>query len=368
MVDARKDRLCPGHNTDRPVVLVATGDSVTSAHLQTRYSAMMGACKGNTSEDQRGLPGNDMKFSYAGRYAFNLNRNVVEYYNFARTGMTTSDILGAGPDFKDACTNSWGRDSSPSQLAQRAIRQAKAEKKAAYFVSTGGINDTNWTSVLKALTICGTLDYYKELVQAYLTQHNIPFQPIMSWYDLAGNYAAKSRVIYGGACHLTLKGDGSGADYLHKRVDIPTYNGPDLYNAIKERVSDTIDEMLGAGADKVVWMGYYDISPAKLDFGAFAETYRQQVPEGMQKYLPAQIPWSERYLLDDPGWQAAIGQWTTQMNATLLAAIPDSPKARLAPPPGLGTSDIQKTGLGGCPHPNAAGHDKLANALAQTFN
>ncbi|MDG4820521.1 hypothetical protein O7635_01470 [Asanoa sp. WMMD1127] len=347
---------------------MATGDSVTSAHLQRTYHFPMGQCVGNTAEDNvRHLPGNDMMFSYAGKYATNLNRNVVEYFNFARTGYTTSDILGAGWDTPDACHNPWHRNSSPADLAERAIRQAKAEKKAAYFVSTGGVNDTNWTEVLTALTECGTIDYYKQFAQEYFTKHNKPWQAVMKWFDGQGNYAAKSAVINGGSCHLRVEGDITDHDYFHKKIDVPVYNGPTHYNAIKQRVTDIIETMLAAGADKVVWMGYYDISPARLDFGAFGETYRQKVSKVLQDMLPGRIPFSVRPLLDDPGWQQTVGQWTAAMNNAIWQGVPQNEKVRFVTPPALRSGDIQQTGLGGCPHPNEPGHTALANALDRTF-
>ncbi|MEV4620634.1 hypothetical protein AB0J74_18235 [Asanoa sp. NPDC049573] len=347
---------------------MATGDSVTSAHLQTAYHYPPGQCVGNTSQDNvHKLPGNDMMFSYAGKYATALNRNVVEYYNFARTGYTTSEILGAGWNTPDACYNKWERNSSPSSLAERAIKQAKSEKKKAYFVSTGGINDTNWVALLTALAECGTVDYYKQFANEYFIRNDTPLQAVMNWFDVNGNYTAKSNVINGGSCHLKLSGDSTEHEYFHKRIDIPRYNGPALYDAISQRVNDIVEQMLGAGADKVVWMLYYDISPAKLDFGRFGETYRLKVSKALQDMLPGRIPPSERPLLDDPGWQQTVGRWTQDMNNAIWWGLPDDEKVWYATPPALNSDQIQKIGLGGSPHPNEPGHMAMANKLAQVF-
>ncbi|MFC7550757.1 hypothetical protein [Plantactinospora sp. GCM10030261] len=246
-------------------------------------------------------------------------------------------------------------------------RQAKSEKKAAYFVSTGGVNDTNWTEVLTALVACGTVDYYKKFAQEWLTREGKPWQATMKWIDRNNNYVAKSDVIQGGSCHLRIEGDITDIDYFHKKIEIPVYNGPSHYNAITERVSDIIDEMLDAGADKVVWMGYYDISPAQIDLGAFGETYRQKVSKTLQDMLPGHIPLNKRPLLDDPGWQQTVGAWTTAMNQAIWQGVPNHPKVRFANAPVLGTGDIQQTAFGGCPHPNEPGHTALANRLNQMF-
>ena len=80
--EAEKDRLCPpNRNPAAPAVLVATGDSVTSAHIQAKHHHEPKKCavNQNTQADQRGLPGNDMTSSYAGRYVTALNQDVVEY-------------------------------------------------------------------------------------------------------------------------------------------------------------------------------------------------------------------------------------------------------------------------------------------------
>ncbi|MFI5835891.1 hypothetical protein ACIA5A_19685 [Micromonospora sp. NPDC051300] len=368
--EARKDRYCPPNRTPlQPVVLVATGDSITSAHLQFQNAFPMGACVGNTRADLRGLPGNDMLFSYAGKYAVNRDRRVVEYYNFARTGYGTQQILGAPAGYQDACRNPWARDWPPVELATRAIQQAKTDRKAAYFVSTGGVNNTTWTGLLKALASCGLMDHYRELMQTYFTEHKLPLQAQMDWFDLAGNYTAKSRVIQGGACHGKVVGDVTGIKYIHHRVEVPTWDGPALYPQIKSDVEEIVDEVLGAGADKVVWMGYYDISPARFDVGRLAEQYRVNLAQELHGYLPGQIPSQERDLIDDPGWKATVAQWTNQLNLVIRTGLPaDNPKVRFAPAPALGVADLQKTAFGGSPHPNESGHDKLAAALDATFN
>jgi hypothetical protein len=40
---------------------------------------------------------------------------------------------------------------------------------------------------------------------------------------------------------------------------------------------------------------------------------------------------------------------------------------RIQPVPALGADKIQKTMIGGCPHPHATGHDDLAKALDTAF-
>ncbi|MEW2444741.1 hypothetical protein [Micromonospora marina] len=350
-------------------MLVATGDSVTSAHLQLMNAYPMGACVGNTKADFRGMPGNDMLFSYAGKYAVNRNQRVVEYYNFARTGYGTPQILGAPPGHLDACKNPWARNWPPVELASRAIKQAKADRKAAYFVSTGGVNNTKWTALLTALAKCGLMNHYRDLMQEYFTVHELPLQAEMDWFDLDGNFTPKSKVIFGGACHGKVVGDVTGIQYIHHRIDVPVWDGPALYDDIKTDVEDIVGDVLDAGADKVVWMGYYDISPARFDVGRLAEQYRVNLAEKLNGWLPGQIPSMERDLIDDQGWKTTVGQWTNEINVVIRAGLPaNNAKVRFAPPPALRVTELQKTAFGGSPHPNDPGHNMLAAALDATFN
>ncbi|HZN19245.1 MAG TPA: hypothetical protein VFB84_13880 [Micromonosporaceae bacterium] len=155
--EARGDRIdCrnPNNIPDRanPVVLVATGDSVTSAHHQWGFGT--GLCN-RTSADFRGLTGNHAKFSYVGRYFDNLNPNVVEYYNFARTGFSTGEMRTSAANNPDGCGNNWGRAFPPVALADAVVRKAKADNRKAYFVTTGGVNNTNWTTVLPSSSSAG---------------------------------------------------------------------------------------------------------------------------------------------------------------------------------------------------------------------
>lgn len=345
-------------------MVVATGDSVTSSHWQKTYSYPAGNCANSTSADTRGLPGNDMNFSYVGKYVAN-NANVVEYYNFARTGFGTHEMRFADPQTQDACRNDWARDSSPTDLAAGAIKQAKNEKKSAYFVTTGGVNNTYWTGVLAAIAECGTMDYYRDLVQQYIAKNRLPWEAEMRWYNVAHQIVAKSAVINGGSCQLRVKGDVTGIRYLHARIPIPVYDGPIHFQDIQNDVNAIATQMLDAGADKVVWMGYYDISPARWDVGLFGETFRQQISQRLNGLLPGQVPSQERDLIDDPGWKTTVQQWTQQLNTTIRAALPNN--ATFQPAPALTANDIQKTALGGCPHPNDPGQTKLSQALATAF-
>jgi len=365
---AHKDRICPkDRNPSSPVVVVATGDSVTSAHVQEKYAYPMGNCDGNTAEDHRKLPGNHMGMSYVGKYVNDINKDVVEYYNFARTGYGTRQIMTAPKAHKDACQKEWGRDFPPIDLADRAVRQAKTDRKAAYFVTTGGVNNTNWTDTLAGVAKCGVIDHFRGLIQDYIQRNNLPWTASVRWFDGAGRRTTKDKVIDGGACDGRITGNFTGRRYIHRRVDIPKYNGPDKFAEIRTDVTDIVNKMLNAGADKVVWMAYYDISPAQIDVGLFAETYRLALSRRIRGYLPGQILTHKVDLIDDPAWKTTTQKWVTELNAEIKKAIPNNAKVKFADAPALDKDKIQKTMLGGCPHPNDVGHTELSKTLDAAF-
>lgn len=374
LTEADKDKLCPpGRNPTRPVVLVATGDSLTSAHVQIKHYHEPKKCgvNKNTLADHRGLPGNDMNFSYAGRYVNDLNRDVVEYYNFARTGMGTPEILRAPATYKDACENPWARAFPPIDLAAAVAAKAKQDGRLAYYVTTGGINNTNWTDVAKGVAMCGMADFLRVEMVKYFIRNNLPLNAVMRYYDLKGKETGKDNVIKGGACQVVLQENIRGNEITSDRLrfEIPAFDGPGQYAQITRDVGAVTGRMINAGADKVVWMGYYDITPAKVSIGTFASQYVQntKLPDTVKGALP-DIPNVELDLIPTLAWKTQVKTWTNEINKAIKDAIlAADPIVRFQPAPALGADKIQKTMIGGCPHPNAPGHDDLAKALDTAF-
>ncbi|WP_405093301.1 hypothetical protein OG767_10960 [Micromonospora sp. NBC_01392] len=371
--EAEKDRLCPpNRNPAAPAVLVATGDSVTSAHIQAKHHHEPKKCavNQNTQADQRGLPGNDMTSSYAGRYVTALNQDVVEYYNFARTGMGTGDILGAPATYPDACENLWSRTSPPIALAEAAVAKAKQDRRKAYFVTTGGINNTNWTQVAQGIAMCGMAELMRTEMVKYFIRNNLPLNAVMRWYDTTGKQIGRDDVIKGGACQVVLQENVNAGNEKEVTVDrlrfvVPAFDGPANYAKITADANAITTRMVRAGADKVVWMGYYDITPAKVALGSFAQTYVQntKLPDPVKGALP-NIPDVEVDLVTQPAWKTQVQTWTKDVNNAIRASIlPADPIVRFQPAPALTSDKIQKKLIGGCPHPNLPGHDELAKAL-----
>jgi hypothetical protein len=375
--EADKDKLCPpNRNPQTPVVVVATGDSVTSAHIQATHYHIPKKCSvnRNTQADHRGLHGNDMTASYVGKYVTNINTSVVDYYNFARTGMGTPQILAPENGWKDACENPWGRAFPPIELAQAAITKAKQDGKQAYYVTTGGINNTNWTEVAKGAAFCGMAEFLRIQAVRYFVRNTLPFNAVMRYYDTQGRATNRDAIIRGGACQVVLQEEVTGNNprditIERLRFDIPVYDGPTHYPTITRDVGLITARALNAGADKLAWMGYYDITPAKVNIGTFASQWVQNtdLPAVVKGALP-NIPAAELELVTGQAWKTQVQTWTNELNNAIKASIlPADPKIKFVRPPALGADKIQKTMIGGCPHPNLSGHDDLARSLDAAF-
>ncbi|GIF51643.1 hypothetical protein Afe04nite_61820 [Asanoa ferruginea] len=345
-VDCRDVSKIP--NKDAATVLVATGDSITSAHLQMKSSDK--TC-GHVSQDHRGHPGNNGFFSYVGRYA-NANKNVVDYYNFARTGYSTGQIIGAGPNDTDACGFPWGRNSSPLSMAEAEVVKAKEAGHHAYFVTTGGINDTNWTDVLRSLAFCRGLEFVADRLSLHV-----------NWANPKGKEGIFTE---GGGCVLTLHNPITNKD-TNLSATVPRFNGPEVFASIGNNANSIVNTMLDAGADKVVWMLYYDIVPAVTDAGTVAELMiRAQLPDWIANRVPNLGP---RLLpLIDPLWIGQAREVMTAINTNIIFNMPLRDHLQVVGAPDLTRLEMQETGVSGSPHPNAIGHDRLAARLAAGFD
>jgi hypothetical protein len=379
LVSCRDPKKIP--DPGKPLVLVAAGDSITSAHHQKEFS--LTKC-GETMADGRDLPGNDGEFSYAGRYA-KANAQVVKYYNFARTGFPTTNMLGPGPtdtwrmkEEKDACGNEWGRDPSPTDLVEAVVKQAKVDKQSAYVVSTGGINNTNWGGLLEDLLKCRALEKLDALLPANINV-NIAGIPGLATVDHSMTWAptmgeGKAAVVpKGGQCIETAN-----ASVLGKVIPLGRYvqrvrafNLDAVKAEISRHVEAIVKRMLLADADKVVWMLYYDMSAATIDIGNFAFAYLKVlvVNPVAVRLLPARpVPLHEPLI--DPMFVEAVKGMRKGLNEAIQKGLPkNDPRVKIGaadpnnPAQVITATDMQDTAIGGSPHPNDSGHDKLLKVL-----
>ena len=371
LIDCRKKKDLPDPN--KPVVLVAAGDSLTSAHIQTGYG--LGRCD-NTAADFRKLTGNEATKSYAAKY-FQLNKQITDYYNFARTGFSTINMLGAKATDTDACGTKWDRTKPPVGLAEDVIAAAKKQAgTSAYFVTTGGINNTNWTDVLKEMAKCAGLE---TVMNSGLVTFKNKFYYVVPKVDANDPPLGRKKNLIrkGGACvAMVWVPKVIGEDLKVTRIKVDPYDGPggDAVSADSKKIgtdaAQIAQAVLNKGADKVVWMLYYDINPAQINLNEFAKALLAKeapVLEGVAAILPK----NSKMSLIDPLFVPDVRAFVKAINddlSTNLAAL-KNPKVSIIDPGKaaanllLVAGDIQETAAGGSPHPNDSGHTKLCTML-----
>ncbi len=361
LIKCRKKNDLPDPN--RPITLVAAGNSLVSAHNQTGFG--IGTCD-HTAADARGLTGNDAWFSFVGKY-FNTNKQVLDYYNFARTGFNTKDIMEAKAADKDGCESPWNRNDAPIKLSEKVIKAAKAAGNAAYFTADGGVNNTNWVKLLGQLAKCYGLDF---AVNNLLWVTGVFLVRVGFEYKVP-NGLKKDIITKGGSCITTVKAFGF---TWATRIEVPAYDGPGsaapsaLARRIKGDVAAAIKTVIDAGADKVVWLLYYDLNQARVDIANLAlVAAKSQFPDWLNRRLPNSVA-SFNVPIIDSDFAADVTKMTNDLDNEIIAGVPNNAKVKTMTAPAFVPADIQNTAIGGCPHPSDSGHTKLAAQLKKTFD
>jgi lysophospholipase L1-like esterase len=322
-------------------VLAALGDSVTSAHIQNGF----GDECAHTLADRRGLPGNHATMSYAGLYAGN-NRDLVSYYNVARTGFGSNELVSATPAHADACRSPWQRAFPPVQLAAAVVKEAKRVGDTAYAVGTVGANDTNWAHAIAQALTCRAAQY--AVAKTGVGEFR--------WQE--GTDPARL-IPDGGGCVVLATVFGDNQRYV---FGVEPYNGAQRYGAITANVRAMTGTLLQAGADKVVWMSYYDITPAQIDVTSYlTAVIKAKLPKSLQDKLPDLAP--HRIDLIDAAYAPAVRGMIGQVNTAVAAGLPNDGRVVHAPP-AVAPTELQNTMIGGAPHPNGDGHARMSRALA----
>lgn len=361
LIKCRKKNELPDPN--KPITLVGAGNSLVSAHHQTGFG--IGTCE-HTASDDRKLTGNDAWFSFVGKY-FNTNKQILDYYNFARTGFNTKDIVAAAAADKDGCETPWNRNDAPIKLSEKVIKAAKAAGRAAYFVADGGVNNTNWVKLLGQLAKCFGLDF---AVNNLLWVTGVFLVRVGFEYKVL-NGLKKDIIKKGGSCITTVKAFGF---TWATRIEVPAYDGPGsaapsaLARRIKGDVASAIKTVLDAGADKVVWLLYYDLNQAKVDIANLAlAAAKSQFPDWLNRRLPNSVATFNVPIIDSD-FAADVTKMTTDLDNEIIAGVPNNAKVKTMTAPAFVPADIQNTAIGGCPHPSDSGHTKLADQLKKTFD
>jgi hypothetical protein len=354
--------------------LITSGDSVTSAHWQKKSGNPTGAvpCPNTSDRGGRG-PGNDPFFSYANA----VFRDVAKfaggnYYNYARTGFTTTDMLQADPAAVDACGNTWGKPQPPVGMVTATAAWEKEQKRKVAWVTTGGVNDTNWSGVLENFLGCSVTGH---IVTTQTSARRLGYVSMMvtfadrSTHQFDGT-AADNRAIdrllrEGGSCRFVKKST-FGSILMDSTFTVALFNIGGVKNQITGNVKTAVEAGIAAKIDRIVWLGYYDISKAEIDVAAAAPVFGLTAAEAT-RYLGA------RFKLARTSAQAqTLRDQQTALNKAICDGVTAAKRAnptasvmctKWTDPNFTGSGDIQDTVKGGMPHPSEGGQRKLAEVI-----
>ncbi|HZM78027.1 MAG TPA: hypothetical protein VFC19_20095 [Candidatus Limnocylindrales bacterium] len=349
--------VAPGPADPRDIVLTATGDSVTATHEQRGFSRKV--CFGDTVADHRNKKGSNALFSYANHH-FNNSPLTVDYYNFARTGFTTSDIVGGrrSKGTIDGCEQTWDYEKTPLEMAKDVVTNTKRAGRIAHYVTTGGINDTNWVDMLRDLSLCRFYENFGDV----------------TWYSANGGGGKDKIVQNGGRCFgiFIFKNSGVPPKTLLAWGDVRSFNGN--YATAHDNTRRIVREMLEAGADHVAWMLYYDMTPAEVDIGKFGHEVAGALTPAVAILLGQRIPATKNVPLLDPFFHEKGRQIRAEINTNIRNAVMGAgftPKQlrriSLVPAPMFDANDMQRTAIGGSPHPSERGSMRLARGLSNAI-
>jgi hypothetical protein len=371
--------------------LVASGDSVTSAHNQVNSGVPTAAfpCPGTTAIGT-GI-GNDHRFSYAyGVFTGDPRFGAGAYYNFARTGFDTRQMLTAGAATTDACNNKWGdtirnpalRASNPFALVLRAAGYEMAKGRKVAWATTGGVNNTNWTGLLINYAACdllGRVSRANAVLRNTSTFVVTPTGQAAHTFDgtIADGQSLTGLLQRGGTCNFSIP------RVVNRTFTVPLFNIATSGPVITADITTMVSGGLVAGISKIVWVGYYDMSLATINIsGALAglgvpaatitAILRVLAQAGIGQIVPFVSGGGARGLvvqgyldqLDDAICKGVgLGALSAQL---LIAPIPVPGTASCTRWKDAGftaATDMQDTAPGGSPHPSTAGHAKLAKMV-----
>ncbi len=377
--------------------MVATGDSVTSAHIQTTSGIATKAnpCP-NTIGGVTGV-GNAWKSSYA-RIAFKDARfSGGDYFNFARTGFTTSDMLNATATTLDACSNRWidtlrNKDNPVSPFYQmlQATAFEHAQNQKVAWVSSGGVNDTNWVGVLQDFGICNALRTAVGKAGGRLALDVTPLGSHKFRVNDSTLYdtVMADLLLRGGTCTLwTQPFSGVYSPRVLPTVKYGTFGVrkfdlAEVAPGISGRVAYMVRNALAQGVDKIVWVGYYDMAMAQMDKagalanlsyglteGGFLPTVRDSILAAISAYLPSEIP-----MFNTQALRNAVHDTLTQLDKAICDGVKNGAAGNPAATcldwtaPGFSTAlQTQATAMGGSPHPSDAGHKAIGAAVVKAL-
>ncbi|HTJ44715.1 MAG TPA: hypothetical protein VL463_21565 [Kofleriaceae bacterium] len=372
--------------------VVIFGDSVNAKHNQVKAGKFCVAPK--TTADKRGLVGNDYPESPMGKTpAFDHTRALA----CARTGWSSDAAMSRNPG-DDACKNpgTWPAAGtwSPQEVGQVWAKQ-EPQKAKRIVVADGGINDKDWTSSLSHLAACNLL---ASVVEEYNKPGRYSTGIARFVVTVNGNNAESKLLEVGGTCTVVVTRKWRlwpvgpiGTLMSYAKITVPAFSyTPAQLAAITAHVQ-ALRAAVTPWAGRLLWLRYYDINPAEIDVrsglpelvaaytadwnwiksaagyipGTFIANIVQTIPKAQRTYITTlknQLNGAIWAGLGNCGvWNAAA---QTRATPTDCSAAQDKSVLFTGVPAGWGAASMQRTVIGGMPHPSsAAGSALLGNTL-----
>ena len=324
-------------------------------------------------------PGNDPFFSYASGVFHGAGKFAGgKYYNYARTGYSTRKMLIAPPGTTDACGNVWGKPAPPFGMVLNTAAWEKANQRKVSWVTTGGVNNTNWSTMLASFVECSALQSITTANRSLrsrgvfsLTIAPTSIAPHTIDGTMSDRLILDLLLARGGTCSFTWSVGVVGGSKL---ITVPVFDLPTTGPGITADVATMVRGAVTAGIDKVTWVGYYDISSATINIPAAIRAwgYNTALVDTIVPWLgswgiPTMFPLSR-----SATQTATLHANQTDLNTAICAGVafgaaaarPGTVQCTTWQAPGFAAAaDIQSTVIGGMPHPSAAGHAKLKAML-----
>lgn len=345
---------------------------MTSAHNQ--WASGIPSAGDPCPNTTRGVAGtgNEPSFSYAFRVFHGAAKFAGgNYYNYARTGYTTGDMRFATNATTDACANRWGKGASPFGMVLATAGWEKSQQRKVAWVTTGGVNNTNWSTMLGEFVMCSMA----QSAWRYSTGMTITPNGGAA-HRLNGSnqdmLALDQLLARGGSCTFSFPFAGS------TTVNVPAFDLPTTGPGITADVSAMVAGAVAAKLDRIIWVGYYDISPAVVEVpgmiratltarGWNATMIELLINRLARSGFPATFPISR-----NAAQTTTLRTNLTALNTAICSGVAAGQRGAPAgavtcttwPMAGFSVpGDIQRTVKGGMPHPSSAGHGKLATMV-----
>jgi hypothetical protein len=407
---------------DRRAVIV--GSSVQSAHFQTTNSLTIPPPCGNTTQDARGLVGDDVHSGWFLGLTGGIKTNFSVLVSLARTGWGLKQLPGWGNGMQvangnDSCnagSSTWPWTTTPTAAAAAIVRAPAGVGTATPASDTvfidGQINDFPWTAEIPHTLACEMmrkLAHLRTSIGTFGDFHGFGHADLYTPGPVGDQARYQRSLAYGGGCTLEWNPRVGQRRIVRIAISAVALTAADL-TAMQTNLSNFISTVGASGHGWFVHLGYYNLYNAEVNINTnllaqiphyidlpVVQWAGINVPADLQA-IQGVINGNHRLLdimssgdLEDMRYKimnaAGLGMgcsagWfqrptgTQDARATRAAYI-CTPRTVVAD---FGWSvmawsgapwtrdNYQKTLVGGCPHPSEQGRSVLRDNMTRAYN